>query len=221
MGYTLHLLILFLSESWMAAFAELRPLSKELPLWFGFQMAALKSQLFHCTNTLLEEELIHEQRWKRRRLLCSCLIALALSAGSLLSFSACQKSASARLIYSATDFYRCSSLTRPKLLFLLKIHFIQGPFKTDTSLLWCILEVLNVSLSIQICFLIKIWLSLTDLISIVSWPGGNLRSWWATASSLCSASAWCCTPTSSPWRPTTCSSRSGLAFQQPPPGTNL
>lgn len=45
----------------------------------------------------------------------SAKIALALSAGSLFSFPACQESAGARLIYSVTDFFRCSSFARHKL----------------------------------------------------------------------------------------------------------
>lgn len=43
---------------------------------------------------------------------------------------------------------------------------------------------------------------------LMSWSGGNLRSCWVMASSLCSLNAWCSTPARSPWQPTTCCSRS-------------
>lgn len=43
---------------------------------------------------------------------------------------------------------------------------------------------------------------------LMSRSGGNRRSCWVMASSPCSPNAWCSTPTSSPWQPTMCSSRS-------------
>lgn len=52
--------------------------------------------------------------------------------GFSFSFPACQKSAGAQLIYTVTDFIRCSYLTHQKLQILplsfLKIYYIQEHF---------------------------------------------------------------------------------------------
>lgn len=50
---------------------------------------------------------------------------------------------------------------------------------------------------------------------LISWSGGNSRSWWVMAFSPCSLNAWCSTPESSPWQPTTCCLRSVLCIRTP------